>query len=754
MVDRIVPGASLSPVASPVNRMVTPTQAAPKTSWLQGAAEALATVNPALQTHIGMRHDEYAAEQEAEGQRAEANIDARYDFENNRRAWRELISNERRKDRENGTSNADRLAGASPHFRRGLMKQRLNRVGMGLSDHLMNLWRENPIVQVNGQPVSLHEVDDTSVIQAWMMQQTESYTQQFGINNVDPLLYAEVLQPRINASQDGMIARHTEFRLNRYNQDYMQELDMGFGMVMAGGGTTASDVDSFLDRLAGRESSNDYGASNNERGSSGRNGHFGRIQFGHDRLDDARAAGVIPADMTAEQFLNSPSAQRAAERWHIQDIDNFIERSGFLDKGWSLDGMRAVAHLGGKGGPGVSGGLYGFIMRGENPSDSFGTSLMDYYTRFSGPTAELQAMADTAVADGMDPNNVNRTVVDSIIRSAMQSGNAAVLDTVDSIDAGSGKLGQIGWVQDEVAKAREQIEAAEIARERAEVAMEEDARKQELLELETSATRELLANPYMNITEVQERALQLEDPGLATSILDLQEKLVDRVFDVETNHEIVADLRIGLSTGELSTNEFVTRVREGTGIDFPASVAMQMMDDFDRLSESSDLLRDSIVRGTISDVESVISERFTIRGEFGMPTLSGTERGVEAARWMQTRITEYLLDNPEATKGEVRDYADKISNDLLRSEVWQMSEEQRSAGTQAPFGETAQRFDAFGGPLTHADQLKGLTLSGELPTIEEVQNSPVIATTINQLAVKEGLSSRDFMVKYGIIEGN
>ncbi len=749
MVERIVPGASLSPLATPVDRFVSPQQATPKTSWLQGAAEALATVNPALQSHIGVRHDEYAAEQEAEGQRAEASIDARYDFENNRRAWRDLISNERRKDRENGTSNADRLAGASPHFRRGLMKQRLNRVGMGLNDHLMNLWRENPMIEAGGRQVPLHEVDDTTAIQSWMMQQTQGYTAQFGLEEVDPLLYAEVLQPRINASQDGMIARHTEFRLNRYNQDYMQELDMGFGMVMAGGGTNASDIDSFLNRLAGRESSNNFGASNNERGSSGRNGHFGRIQFGHDRLDEARAAGVIPADMTAQEFLNSPSAQRAAERWHIQDIDNFIEQAGFLDKGWSLDGMRAVAHLGGKG------GLRNFIMNGANPSDSYGTSLMDYYTRFSGPTAELQEMADSAIADGMDPQSVNRTVVDSIIRSAMQSGNVAVLDTVDNIDAGSGKLGQIGWVQDEVAKAREQIEAAEVARERAEAAMEEDARKQELLELETNFTREILANPYMDINELQQQALDLGDPGLATAAADLQEKLIDRVYDVETNHEIVADLRIGLSTGEVSTDEFVARVREGTGIDFPASVAMQMMDDFDRLSESSDLLRDSIVRETIADVESVVKDRFTILGEFGQPTLSGVEKGVEVTRRvMIPRITEYLLDNPEATKSDVRQFTDDLADRVLRSETWKMSEEQRAAGTQAPFGATAQRFDAFGGPLTHADQLKGLTLSGELPTIEEVQNSPVIAVTINQLAVKEGLSSRDFMVKYGIIEGN
>lgn len=134
--------------------------------------------------------------------------------------------------------------------------------------------------------------------------------------------------------------------------------------------------------LVNTESGGHYSARNSVRGAGGHVGHFGRGQFGVARLNDAKNAGVIPSDMTPDQFLANPDAQAAVERWHVGDINGFIENNGLSQyEGQSINGvpvtrngMIAVAHLGGNG------GLRRYLETGGqyNPADANGTSLQDY----------------------------------------------------------------------------------------------------------------------------------------------------------------------------------------------------------------------------------------------------------------------------------------------------------------------------------------------------------------------------------------
>jgi len=85
-------------------------------------------------------------------------------------------------------------------------------------------------------------------------------------------------------------------------------------------------------------------------------------------------------DFSVEDFRANPDLQRQVFNWHIGDIDRLIDQNNLLEQGYTRDGLRAVAHLGGN-----SGMLRYAKSRGEyNPSDRFGTSLSDYYNRFRG----------------------------------------------------------------------------------------------------------------------------------------------------------------------------------------------------------------------------------------------------------------------------------------------------------------------------------------------------------------------------------
>jgi hypothetical protein len=140
--------------------------------------------------------------------------------------------------------------------------------------------------------------------------------------------------------------------------------------------------------LISNESGGRWDAQNDATGAGGMKGHFGRIQFGQARLQEAAASGAIPPGTTPQAFMQSPELQRAAEKWHWDDIDQTIAANGY-DRlvgqpingvPVTIEGLRAVAHLGGKD------GMRRFVETGGqyNPSDANGTRLMDYFARHGG----------------------------------------------------------------------------------------------------------------------------------------------------------------------------------------------------------------------------------------------------------------------------------------------------------------------------------------------------------------------------------
>lgn len=161
----------------------------------------------------------------------------------------------------------------------------------------------------------------------------------------------------------------------------------------------------YLQSLIRTESGGNWAAKNNEKGAGGKAGHFGRVQFGHARLQDAMNAGAIPRGTTPEQFMASPDLQMAAEKWHFGDLENQLGGLvGSVVNGRKLDlgALVAMGHLGGAGGARryvQTGGKY-------NPSDAFGTSLSDYAATHGGGGSDTVAgglsLTPKSGADTMD----------------------------------------------------------------------------------------------------------------------------------------------------------------------------------------------------------------------------------------------------------------------------------------------------------------------------------------------------------------
>ncbi len=132
--------------------------------------------------------------------------------------------------------------------------------------------------------------------------------------------------------------------------------------------------DSFIDRLIQSESSGNCQAEITIK--DGRR-FVGKLQFGAARLADYSAASV--KRFTQGNFQADPSLQNQVAVWHFNDINKAIDALGDAAARYDRDGLRAAAHLSGKG------GMKRFVKSGGkyNPSDELGTSLKDYYNKFS-----------------------------------------------------------------------------------------------------------------------------------------------------------------------------------------------------------------------------------------------------------------------------------------------------------------------------------------------------------------------------------
>ena len=131
---------------------------------------------------------------------------------------------------------------------------------------------------------------------------------------------------------------------------------------------------SFLEQLEASESS---GKADAEITISDGRRFVGKLQFGKARLQDYQNA--TGTTFTQDEFIKDTMLQDKVATWHIADLDKAIDALGDAAADYDRDGLRAVAHLGGKS------GMKRFVQsKGDyNPADELGTSLQSYYEKFS-----------------------------------------------------------------------------------------------------------------------------------------------------------------------------------------------------------------------------------------------------------------------------------------------------------------------------------------------------------------------------------
>ncbi|MGR3760641.1 YcbK family protein [Roseobacteraceae bacterium NS-SX3] len=436
MSDQIVPGPSLTAVATPVDRFVAPLQKEVGEDPLIAVARSLTRVNPKLNSLLQSRHKDYVAEEEAKGQQAESYIDPTVALEKNRQGWRSLIDQQRKTDREQGTNHAEGLAASSPHFRRGLVKARAQRLGMALDDHLAAVYSRNPQVEIGGQMVNLHDVDDANAFSAWVQRETNTYADRFGIDDMDPVLAAEVFNPLAAQAWNNVTGSHSKLRLERYQQDYMDEMSANVGMILTGSvpvgegydaaGMNAKAVSAMevLEQSVGHKlkvTSAYRSPEHNERVGGAK----------HSQHTHGKAFDVDVTGMSIEQRKELIMQARAAGFSGVGVYENSLHFDVGPERHW------------------------GPSYKAESTPAWAREALAAPVGERAVPAArlvasQLQVVIDDAVANGMNPLKANQQLVDTVLTAALDQRNPAVLAVLSEVSTGSGALGNIGWVKEKV----------------------------------------------------------------------------------------------------------------------------------------------------------------------------------------------------------------------------------------------------------------------------------------------------------------
>jgi len=189
------------------------------------------------------------------------------------------------------------------------------------------------------------------------------------LQDADPREEPDTLAPGTSVG-----ARTTENDQLAFDFDTAQAEVQAFKDAQNEAETPETTMDSFMQKMAMSESSGDRNAKIIL--DDGRT-FTGLYQFGDARLSDYRKA--TGAKFTKADFTDDEALQQKVADWHFQDLAEAIDALGSDADSYDRDGLMAVAHLGGVG------GMKKYVRtNGQyNPSDALGTSLSDYYSKFS-----------------------------------------------------------------------------------------------------------------------------------------------------------------------------------------------------------------------------------------------------------------------------------------------------------------------------------------------------------------------------------
>jgi hypothetical protein len=259
--------------------------------------------------------------------------------------------------------------------------------------------------------------------------------------------------------------------------------------------------------------------------------------------------------------------------------------------------------------------------------------------------------------------------VDAIAGKALKEQDPELLDALNKIEAGSGKLGKTQYARKKIQQTEERI-AQQLQEERRQARLARERREEQAMER--------LATELHNRLKAAEDPAQVETEDIYGTAAQFSPFAVDKLKDIKENYvedkfqedpDVKRELQVGVIQGDVSREDVVEALSRG---DINPDTADSMINDLDD--------RDNAEGPYQNDVLTDYSDRLhsTIAGNEGAEPMT-RRLANEAVYKFKREYASWLTKNPEVSEGEMREKAQKLYDEMAstysRSYTTEMLEE-------------------------------------------------------------------------------
>lgn len=274
---------------------------------------------------------------------------------------------------------------------------------------------------------------------------------------------------------------------------------------------------------------------------------------------------------------------------------------------------------------------------------------------------DLATLVGDQVANGLAGPMANKLVTDAVIRKAEADGDVTILDLLAEVPSGSGTVGQIGWVKDSVAEARDRIVSKASHRDRINKLKDDDQKKNLINQVRGDAYRKIAENPYADTTDHFEQLSRI-DPDEAAKIESFRTAFLGSLNaqnNVIESNTLKTSLVLDAMHGTLTEDRVENAVSDG---EIDAETAKDLLVNLmPKAKEQKSLLSDPAVTRFEKSITAAITKN-ELADEFSDQR---TFRASEATTQFLMGMMDFKDKNPKATQLDILKHGRELQKEIL-----------------------------------------------------------------------------------------
>ena len=305
----------------------------------------------------------------------------------------------------------------------------------------------------------------------------------------------------------------------------------------------------------------------------------------------------------------------------------------------------------------------------ENNIDASGTFDIE------GLAEDLTRLSSDLVLKGMNGNDVNKIIIDTLTDQAISLEDDDILAVLASVDTGKGNLGDTAYAQEKIEQAENEILTKQIRKwnwenskeDREQRKYREDTVQNTIEAINNAANVDVNKDGEINIVdgiatfdlEKYLRDEKITDPVVVQTLYSLTNTIISAQDNVIENKDYITDILIRMNTN-IHDPDLMQKILDGMGTQYSVSRGLQIFNDYTRKRTNGDhyYLQGAGFKQLESSLRTAIKKDSLFTEDIAMAEVAVFELGDFATQW--------ISNNPQGTKEEFNKAVRQEWTDILK----------------------------------------------------------------------------------------